>query len=257
MTKAKRKKKRKKGIHVPRPIFILIILISIVVAIYITLSLTNTPSSDGELKAAILDSLYVMDPNQDFLNRVNQTLTSAGYKVDIYLGEYVSVELFKNLPSLGYKFIVLRVHTAYDPDLVVFFTGSYADSEYFYERMLGWVRIGDAWGQHFYAITPRLIKEATGRVMFQDSIIIIDSCFGLNSTSMAQAFIEKGASTYIAWDQGVYSYYSDEATLILIENLLEGMTIKEAIDETPKDPDLGSILSHYPISGGENKLHED
>jgi hypothetical protein len=67
--------------------------------------------------------------------------------------------------------------------------------------------------------------------------------------------VEKGASVYISWDKGVYSSYSDDATLILIDNLLDDMTVEEAIKNTPKENDFGSILSYYPGDKGGVKLN--
>ncbi|NWG09248.1 MAG: hypothetical protein HXX80_02880 [Nitrososphaerales archaeon] len=257
-SKRRRKFKRaKKNIFgLPRLGFLLIVSFTlIVIASYIVINLSaNPPSNGGELKVAILDSLYVMDPNESFLDEANRTLSDAGFDVDMYIGSDVTVELFKNLPSLGYKLIVLRVHTAYEPDIVAFFTGNYADSGYFTEQLMGWVRIGEVEGERFYAVTPDLIRIASSGG-FQKSIVIVDSCYGLNLTSMAIAFIEKGASAYIAWDKGVYPNYSDNATLRLIDNLLEGMTVEEAIQATPSDPSkFGSVLSCYPDDGGDIRL---
>ncbi len=42
-------------------------------------------------------------------------MRGAGYDVDYYKGEDVTVELYRSLPSFGYKLIVLRVHSAYVP----------------------------------------------------------------------------------------------------------------------------------------------
>ena len=253
--KAKKHKKAKQISKFPRFNFLSIVIVASIIATIVVAYIainptsnpppTNGPPPEGELKAAILDSLYVMDPNESFLHEANQTLSNSGFKVDMYIGENVTVELFQSLPSLGYKLIVLRVHTAYNPDFVVFFTGTYADSGYFTEILTGWVRIGGVGGQRFYTVTPSLIEEATDYRRFQNSIVIVDSCYGLNSTSMARAFINKGASAYIAWDQGVYPNYSDEATLELINLLLDGKNVEQAIDLTTKDPDLGSELSYY------------
>jgi hypothetical protein len=258
MGKARRKRVKKldKNERIrkfPRFDFLLIIIIGLVIAtiatLYIGINLTSNPSTntsyESELKAAIIDSLYIMDPNQDFLIKANQALSNSGFKVDMYVGDDVTVELFRVLPSLGYKLIILRAHTAYEPNLVAFFTGTYADSEYFTEQIMGWVRIGKVEGKRFYAVTPSLIEEATGYAKFHGSIIIVDSCYGLNSTSMAKAFIHKGASAYIAWDKGVYSNYSDYATLELINHLLNGKTVEQAVSLTTKDPDFGSVLSYY------------
>ncbi|MGQ9719648.1 MAG: hypothetical protein ACUVWK_07435 [Nitrososphaerales archaeon] len=259
MGKDRRKRKLKRAkkpiLRLPRIGLFIIVALALVVVTYIVISpSSNPPSNGGELKAAILDSLYVMDPNESFLDEANHTLSDAGFDVDMYIGSDVTVELFKNLPSLGYKLIVLRVHTAYEPDIVAFFTGNYADLGYFTEQLMGWVRIGEVEGERFYAVTPGLIREASSGG-FQKSIVIVDSCYGLNLTSMASAFIDKGASAYIAWDKVVYPNYSDNATLKLIENLLEGMTVEEAIQATPSDPSkFGSILSCYPDDGGDIRL---
>ncbi|MCP8318508.1 MAG: hypothetical protein L6N95_01605, partial [Candidatus Methylarchaceae archaeon HK01B] len=84
-----------------------------------------------------------------------------------------------------------------------------------------------------------------------DSFVIVDSCYGLNSNSMAEAFIENGASVYIGWDSGVYSDYSDSATLMLLDNLLSDMTVEDAVSNTIKDHDFGSILSYFPSDKGD------
>jgi len=270
MGKAKRKKakKLKKAEHIrkfPRLGFLsIIILVSIIATAafaYIVINPTSNPSSDENvpppevnLKAAIIDSLCIMDQNQTFSSKANQTLLEAGFDVDMYIGSDVTVELFQNLPSLGYKLIILRVHTS--PGLVAFFTGIQknpdSDSKYYDLLFMQLVRNGIVQEQTFYAVTPDLIMLSQGR--FRNSIVIIDSCYGLNSTSMASAFIKKGASAYIAWNKGVYSNYSDDATLALINNLLEGMTIGQAVDATPRDNDFGSVLSYYPITAGNVKL---
>ncbi len=260
MGKAKRKKAKrlKKAKHIrkfPRLGFLSIIILASIVATiafaYIVINPASNPPPEVNLKAVIIDSLCVMDQNQTFSNKANQTLTNAGFDVDMYIGSDVTVELFQNLPSLGYKLIVLRVHTS--PGLVAFFTGTRADvplppwlNEY--------VRIGAVQGQRFYAITPDFISGPYSKGYFRNSIIIVNSCYGLNSTLMASAFINQGASAYIAWNKGVYSNYSDGATLELISHLLEGMTVKQAVDATPRDNDFGSVLSYYPITAGNVKL---
>jgi len=248
MSKGRRRKlKRVKKpiLRLPSLGLFLIVALALAAVIYVVISPSSNPPDGGGLKAAILDSLYIMDPNESFLYEANQTLSNAGFDVDMYIGSNVTVELFQNLPSLGYKLIVLRVHTAYESDIVAFFTGNYADSGYFAEQLFGWVRIGSVEGERFYAVTPSLIREAS-KGGFQKSIIIVDSCYGLALTSMAEAFVEKGASAYIAWDKGVYSDYSDDATLELISHLLDGKTVAQAVDETLKDPsEFGSELSYY------------
>lgn len=252
--KDKKSKKTKGSRKSRRLLIIAVVLLSVIVVSYFAYNFFFPSGGRGEGNVAILDSLYLMDPNQDFLDKANQTLSSSGFKVDVYLGGNVTVELFRKLPSLGYKLIVLRVHTAYDPEIVAFFTGTYADGKYLLEQIREEVRIGNVTGKRFYVVTPALFQDLIGSTSFKNSIVIVDSCFGLNGTSMAEAFIEKGASAYIAWNQGVFSKYSDDATLALLENLAKGMDVKQAVENVPEDQDFGSMLSFYPSDGENAKL---
>lgn len=257
----KKGKRRKTGSPHSRYLKIGFVTILFVFIIAVAYFVSNQPTnlSNGELKAAILDSLYIMDKNPDFLSEANQTLSNAGFKVDIYLAENVTVDLFRQLPSLNYKIIVLRVHTAWESNpqasTIAFFTGTpYNNIDYFVEQWMGEVREGiiDEYPTHFFATTEKLIEVSEGT--FPNSIVVVDSCYGLNSNSMAEAFVKKGALVYISWDKGVYSSYSDDATLTLVSKLLDGMTVEEAVNNTPSDTSFGSELSYYPYNRGSAKL---
>ena len=77
-------------------------------------------------------------------------------------------------------------------------------------------------------------------------------CDGLKYTSMAEAFIEKGAKVYISWNGPVSARHTDQTTAQLLKHLLaEKETIKEAVAETMKavgqDPEFNeSTLLYYP-----------
>jgi hypothetical protein len=78
---------------------------------------------------------------------------------------------------------------------------------------------------------------------------------------MAQAFIEKGASTYIAWDTSVGLNYVDDATPALIEKLCsKELSIGEAVAGTMKekgpDPNYGAVLKYYPPESGKKTLEQ-
>jgi hypothetical protein len=83
---------------------------------------------------------------------------------------------------------------------------------------------------------------------------------------MAEAFIDKGASVYLAWDRSVELYYVDEATPYLIDQLCsEQLTIREAVDNTMDvdvigpDPNYGAQLECYydPASHNGDKTLEE
>jgi len=76
-------------------------------------------------------------------------------------------------------------------------------------------------------------------------------CDGLKYTSMAEAFIEKGAKVYISWNGFVDAAHTDLATAHLLQNLVtKKQTIKQAVTDTMNkvgpDPTYESILLYYP-----------
>ncbi len=71
------------------------------------LSSRDTPSGP---RAVIIDQLAITDPDPDFISSAATQLKSAGYKVDYYRPDEVTVELYRDLPSRGYKVIIIRSH---------------------------------------------------------------------------------------------------------------------------------------------------
>jgi hypothetical protein len=90
---------------------------------------------------------------------------------------------------------------------------------------------------------------------FQNAIIIVMGCEGLNNTKMAEAFIQKGAKAYIGWKGSVTASYTDAVITCLLQNLLtQKRTIKQAIEraieETEPDPIHNNLLTYYPLEVG-------
>jgi hypothetical protein len=80
-------------------------------------------------------------------------------------------------------------------------------------------------------------------------------------TDLAQAFVDKGASAYIAWDLSTLLNYVDEATSYLIGQLCsDNATIEEAVDGTMQvigpDPEYEAQLQYYPSGTGNQTLEE-
>ncbi len=76
-------------------------------------------------------------------------------------------------------------------------------------------------------------------------------CEGLLTDTTARAFIERGAETYISWDETVTAAHTDAATSALLEHLLiDGLSPAEAVERTMAelgpDPVFESRLLAYP-----------
>ena len=242
---------------------VLIALSSFLIYSYLNSSSSNQPSTQlrtSELKAAIVDHLSLTIPNQTFNQIATNILEEAGYTVDYYPSEEVTVGFYKNLPTHGYSLIVLRVHSGLvrgaEPPLSLFTSEPYSKEKYVLEQLTDKVT-GVAYSEEearrgvgYFAITPKFVQQDM-KGKFQNTTIIMMGCNGLTYPYMAQALINKGAKAYISWSLAVSASHTDQATTRLLQHLItEKQTIKQAVTETMKevgpDPADGSTLQHYP-----------
>jgi len=226
---------------------------------------TNQPvSSTSEHKAAIVDHLSLTCPNQTFIETATNMLKQAGYTVDYYPGEEITVEFYRNLPTHRYGLVILRVHSAatrlsesaeYVEAPVSFFTSeNYSVNKYAWEQLTEQLLMASysmPQPPYYFAITPEFVTSCTNG-KFQNTIIIMMGCEGLSNTKMAEALVAKGAKIYIGWNASVSASHTDTETIRLLQHLLtEGQTLSEAVAETLPEvvPDQAykSKLGFYPF----------
>ena len=239
----------------------------------------SRPDHVGNATAAIIDQLSSLQENAGFIGNVTSALEDYGFEVDAYQGDNVTVELYRWLPTYGYKLIIFRAHSGIleqdgeiIPRTVLFTNEPYNESahtlEILYEQL---VRGGACQGcPMMFGITPEFVRaqgvfdqgtDMNGQ--FNGTVIIVMGCSGIALPDMAQAFIDKGASMYLAWDRSVELYYVDNATTYLINQLCsEELTIREAVDNTMAeagpDPHYGAELKcFYPPSHNDGKTLEE
>ena len=259
-------------------ILIVIIAISSFLIYYHLNSSPNQTSNQDQTinqqtkpKAAIVDQLSLTAPNQTFIQTAATILKHAGYTVDYYPGEEVTVDFYRILPTQGHSLVILRVHSALvsaeDPPVTLFTSEPYSRTKYVYEQLkdrVGWVTYrfenGTPKEPTYFGISPLFVEQSmNGR--FQDTIIILMGCNGLTYADMAQAFVQKGAKAYIRWSDAVTASHTNQATIQLLKHLVaENQTIKQAVTETMKeagpDPEYNSLLLYYPLEVGEQTIEE-
>ncbi len=225
---------------------------------------------DGVLRAAIIDQLWLEIPSEAFLKQATEYLETAGYEVDIFKTGDITVDFYKNLPSMNYEYIVVRTHgaSAQNNELVTLFTGEpYQDDKYISEQLFGtikvgspiqeviysmhddegketeWVRVNETtriWSGYVYfekdakdeyfVITPKLVKDLMVGT-FPDSVIILGGCNTAEYDSMARALLERGAKDVVGWDESVSNAVNDQVILELLkENLINNSEIGDAVD---------------------------
>jgi len=269
-------KKQAKGKPGKRSFPWLWVTIALFVAVFITVfqftSPSLTPLESQKLKAAIIDQLYTNYPNEDFTTKITQDLQDYGFEVNLHRGDAITVDFYRNLPSYGYKFILFRAHSGavganpQDVQSVVgtylFTNEPYSTIKYAKEQLrdeLAKARVAEGY-PYVFAIGPKFIIDSViGN--FDNTVVVIDGCSCLYNNDLAQAFTQKGASCYLAWDASVDLDYVDEATIALIKNLCcERFTVKKAVDLTMAtkgpDPKYHAVLGYYPLGRANKTLKE-
>ena len=219
--------------------------------------------------AAIIDQLYTLQPNTAFINEVSQELEDCGFEVDLYQGDEVTVDLYRKLPGYGYKLIIFRAHSGLlsnEGEVVrktsLFTNEPYSETGHVAEQLadrLAMARINKNY-PYVFSIKDTFIAHAM-QGEFNDTVIIMMGCSCLHIDDLAKAFIEKGASSYVAWHATVGLGYVDKATPYLIKKLCqEGLTIKGAVGNTMSDigpdPQFGARLKYYPPQSGDKTLKQ-
>lgn len=252
-------------------------VVSIILALTM-LILTSCGSTPGktngsQAKAAIIDQLYLIESNPIFIAEATAILESYGFAVDLWQGEDITVEFYRELPKRDYKLIVLRVHSGLllileeskvEPlEKTYLFTGEkYTTTKYISEQLTD--KVSNALMSEDYplvfAVNSEFIRK-DGKGNFDNTAVIVMGCESYYLDDMTAAFIDKEASVYIGWNTIVSLEYVDKATLDLLDNLCtDNMTVAKGIAKTMAelghDPYFHAYLKHYPPESGSKTIKE-
>ena len=227
----------------------------------------NTPE-----KAAIIDQLYILEPNPSFIDNASQLLESYGFTVDLWQGSEVTVDFYRKLPTMGYKLIIFRVHSGLLTDIKVgetpaqettylFTSENYTTVKYIKDQLTDKVSsamISDKMPLVF-AVNSAFVKGTGGR--FDNTVVILMGCESYYVDDMPAAFVEKGAAAYVGWSTLVGLEYVDNAALDLLKNLCAGnLTLNDGIARTMaglgSDPNFGAYMKYYPPASGNQTVKE-
>jgi len=188
-------------------------------------------------KAIIIDGIGLTKPNLSFLRVVYETLSQAGFDVEIYIGRQVTMKLLDNMK--GYKLIVLRVHSAVDAvygDLYLFSAEAYNPEQYIYEQLYGEYREAYTFDMSegpYFAIRADLLGDYDG---LKDTVIILMGCNGTSSDNSIRRFFDRGVKAIIAWDGYVSLEYTDKVTSTLLRLVYtEKLSYSEAVQKIMND----------------------
>jgi len=254
-----------------------LVLIGVVIAVaaglLITFNVDEKSSTENKLltvadagikKAAILDQLDTDFPNKEFQMQVKEYLMTAGYdQVDLFLTDDITVDFYRNLPSMDYKFIVARSHSLAikdtDKQSVWMFTGEkYTEDKYIQEQLTGKVSRGvpflsgpaidraEAADKRLFIIGSDFVdKEMIGQ--FPGTTLVLGGCDTLSYPFMAKSLVDRGASSIIGW-YGLVSLYDNDTVLldVLEEILINGQDPDDAVNYIMEKYD-GQMLYNHSI----------
>jgi len=240
-----------------------------------TIQIENVSNSEIP-RAAIIDQLHNDKPNLEYQKNVTSYLTSAGYDVDLYTTDDITVNFYKKLPSMNYEFIVIRSHSLGDgtvEESASLFTGEiyrkdrYMDEQYAgqvgkgvpylpaeVERLGGWEMLRD---ETYFVVGAKLVDELMVGA-FPNSIIVLGGCETAETTNLADSLLQRGASEIIGWDGLVSSKDNDKVIMKLLEDtLVNDVEIQHALQSVIQEYDeklaLPATLKYYSSGASDSK----
>ncbi|MEM4498385.1 MAG: hypothetical protein QW692_06125 [Nitrososphaerota archaeon] len=251
------RKWRRKGLYFSRKrrrqpwlFLILAILLAITSTIFFMSGNRGSGESSQPKRAAILDGLSVDHLNRTFIKSAEDILRQAGFEVNIYGAENVSLKLLNSLPAKNYSLVVFRVHGGRIRQPAGLFLGGglfiekCGPESHLEEVETGYLLIGRPFlSNDTYCVAPPhyITDKLQGR--FRSTVIIAMSCFTGNDNVLATAFFNRGAGAYIGFSGEISPEYADAFTITLLKKLyIENLPIQEAFNQARED--LGSD-PHY------------
>ena len=245
-----------------------VVVAAVVAAVAVVVLLGRSEGQQGPLRAAIVDQLELTVPNPEFVASGTAMLEEAGYAVDYYPGEEVTVEFYRGLPTRGYNLIIVRAHSGLlarkdgpgFTDEAVLFTVDPYDPQTDLRRLrpddvprLTFVWYGVPVPPFYLGVKPEFVASSM-KGDFGGATVILMGCDLLKGESMAEAFIDRGAGEVVGWDRSVTAGHTDAATERLLDHMLvDGLSTEQAVaqtmEELGRDPAFDSELLFYSSEG--------
>jgi len=230
-------------------------IVAVVIGITFSISPLSFQNEDSQFetmdsdspRAVIIDQLHNELPSERFQNDATKYLTDAGYKVDLYTTDEITIDFYKKLPLMNYEYIVIRTHAlgegVRDKSASIFTGEKYSEHKYIKEQFLGHIGQGvpilygemkdlsgdDIMDKSYYVIGSKFVEEfMIGE--FPNSTIILAGCETSKTSKLAESFLKRGASEVIGWTDLVDIVNNDMVILsVLKETLVNDAEIKNAI----------------------------
>jgi len=197
-------------------------------------------------------NLMSLDVYEMYMRSIIYSLERAGYAVDYYKDENVTIDLLKRLDDEGYDIVYINSHGFIDSrGLFALFVREKLNSENallyqddIAENLIGYLKEGDLAG--YLYVTPGFFLRYGNDSRLPGTIIFVDACYSGNNTSLADVFLVLGASCFIGWDKVVNVIHGIMMDgLFFHETCKYNRTVEEALRKTRRDPESGASLVYF------------
>ncbi len=208
---------------------------------------TSRSFSTANNRVAMFDEFTTSDP--EFVNSVNSSAHQAGFQFDYYRQGSMTLDFLVNLPRYNYAMIILRTHGILDASSTDFSSAdSYSRDRWVAAQLLGELYAMNASGRLLFSVSPSFVKSMCGQ--FAQTQILALWCRSASSSDMANAFIQKGARSYIGFDRQVTVSYADRVFATLSDLLMKGnavgYSVQAVMNTFGTDPLYGAHLTYFP-----------
>ena len=170
---------------------------------------TDFSNSSEGCNALILNPSEYLYGNHQCLKIINK-LIRGGYNIEYLSNEAVDITYIEN--NLSAEIVYMNTHAVYFDldgdnisDTVVIATGEHWTNEtpvkYQFEYENQMIVEGFVGNESFIAFTPALINYYYSPGDLPNSLIYMATCYASYDVSMAQVFLENGASAYMGWNR--------------------------------------------------------
>ncbi len=169
-------------------------------------------------------------------NKIINTLYQRGYNIEYLSDEAVDLTYIKF--NLSAEIVYINTHAGYWDlngdnlsDIVVISTGEHWTNEttlkYQFEYENKMIVEGVVGNESFIAFTPALIDYYYSPGDLPNSLIYMATCYAAYDDSMAEIFLDKGASVYIGWNKNTAFWSNSITSVLAFRFFINGLTVKQ------------------------------
>ena len=211
-----------------------ILILSFLISINLSVSQAQIIETEDK-KALILNTAEFLYGDR-YCVKIIQNLEEIDYNVEYLSNEQVDLNFIKN--NLTTEIVYMNTHAGYwdtdgdnKPDTIVVATGEKwaenTEQKYSFEYNNSMIIKCEISDNYYIAFTPELIEYYYQPGDFPESLIYMATCDAAYDDSMAEPFLDAGASVFIGWKKTTVSWTNRFTSVFAFRLLSMGFSVKQ------------------------------